>query len=147
MPSAQSRTESATDALGALRGRRRRVVFAPDSFKGSIDARSAAEAMSSAWCRVSPEDTVVVSPMADGGEGTLDALAAADPRAERRPVTVQGPDDREVHTEWLLLPDGRGVVELAATSGIGLIEQLSPLTAHTRGFGQAIRAALESGER
>ena len=88
--------------------------------------------------------------MADGGEGTLDALAAAVDGAVRVAITVQGPDDRPVDTAWLRLPAGDGggdtaVVELAMTSGITLLDPLRPLDAHTLGFGQAIAAALDAG--
>ena len=81
--------------------------------------------------------------MADGGEGTLDALAAASPRSERVPVRVAGPDGRPVDAVFLRLPDGTAVVELASTSGITLVDTLRPLQGHTRGFGAAIRAALD----
>jgi len=87
--------------------------------------------------------------MADGGEGTLEAFETAVAGAKRMPVTVAGPDDRPVDTFWLLLPPtdaaphGTGVVELANTSGITLLDPLRPTTAHTLGFGQAIAAALD----
>ncbi len=129
-----------------------RVVIAPDSFKGSIDARRAAEAIAEGWRAVRPHDALVISPMADGGEGTLDAFAAAVDRAVRMPVTVVGPDDAPVEAHWLLLPaaedspGGTAVVELASTSGIELLGSARhPLSAHTRGFGQAISAALDHG--
>ena len=83
--------------------------------------------------------------MADGGEGTLDAFEVAVAGTRRFQITVQGPDDREVETSWLLLPDGTGVVELASSSGITLLEKLQPVGAHTVGFGQAIAAALDHG--
>lgn len=122
-----------------------RVVIAPDSFKGTIEAPSAAAALAAGWRSVRAGDELVEAPMADGGEGTLDAIAEADPEAQRIPVRVPGPDDRPVDAAFLLLPDGTAVVELAATSGITLIDPLRPLHAHTRGFGVAIRAALEAG--
>lgn len=129
-----------------------RVIIAPDSFKGSIDARRAAEAIAEGWRTVRPHDTLVLSPMADGGEGTLDAFAAAVDGAMRMPVTVVGPHDTAVEAHWLLLPaaedapGGTAVVELASTSGIELLGSARhPLTAHTRGFGQAISAALDHG--
>jgi glycerate kinase len=121
------------------------IVFAPDSFKGSAAAGEAAAALAAGWRRVRPDDSIVLAPMADGGEGTIDAFAAAVPGARRMPVTVTGPDDRPVAAEWLLLPDGTGVVELALASGITLLDPLRPETAHTRGFGQAIAAALDTG--
>ncbi|MGT2425559.1 glycerate kinase [Amnibacterium kyonggiense] len=120
-----------------------RVVIAPDSFKGTLDARSAAEAIADGWRSVRAGDELRLLPMADGGEGTLEALAA--PGARRIPVRVPGPDDRVVEAVVLLLPDGTGVVELASTSGITLIDPLRPMRAHTRGFGVAIRAALDAG--
>lgn len=122
-----------------------RIVIAPDSFKGTITAAAAAESLAAGWASVRPDDLLTTMPMADGGEGTLDAIAAATPGGMRMPVTVTGPDDRAVATHWLLLPDGTGVVELAATSGLTLLAAPAPLAAHTRGFGEAIAAALDHG--
>ncbi|OUE23718.1 glycerate kinase [Clavibacter michiganensis] len=122
-----------------------RVVVSPDSLTGSATAVDAARALRRGWLRARPGDDVVIAPMADGGQGTLDVLAAAVPGARRVPVGVTGPDDRPVDAHWLLLPDGTGVVEIASTSGITLLDPLRPLGAHTRGFGQAIRAALDAG--
>lgn len=123
----------------------RRIVLAPDSFKGTATAAEAADAIARGWRSVAPDDDLVAKPMADGGEGTLDAFAAAVPGATRVPVTVQGPDGRPTDAAWLLLPDGTAVVELARTSGITLLDPLRPLDAHTLGFGQAIAAALDAG--
>ncbi len=127
----------------------RRVVLAPDSFKGTASAADAAAALAAGWARTAPDDEVLTRPMADGGEGTVDALAAADPAAEHMPVRVTGPDGRPVDTSWLRLTgaDGErlGVVELASASGITLLDPLQPLDAHTIGFGEAIAAALDAG--
>ncbi|GAA2750530.1 glycerate kinase [Amnibacterium kyonggiense] len=120
-----------------------RVVIAPDSFKGTLGAAAAAAALAEGWRSVRPADEVLPMPMADGGEGTLEALAV--PGAQRIPVRVPGPDDRAVDAVVLLLPDGTGVVELASTSGITLLDPLRPWRAHTRGFGAAIRAVLDAG--
>ncbi|KQP56550.1 glycerate kinase [Agreia sp. Leaf283] len=122
-----------------------RVVMAPDSFKGSSSADAVARAIAGGWARARPDDDLVLLPLADGGEGTIDAVAAAVPGSQRMPVRVTGPDDAVVDAEWLLLPDGTGVVELANTSGLPLLAGLRPLDAHTRGFGQAVRAALDHG--
>ncbi len=122
-----------------------RVVLAPDSFKGTASAADAAAALAAGWRAVRPADELVVRPMADGGEGTLDAFASAVPGATRMPLTVRGPVSSPVSTHWLLLPDGTGVVELAATSGITLLDPLEPLDAHSAGFGEAIAAALDHG--
>ncbi|MGL4256709.1 MAG: glycerate kinase [Microbacterium sp.] len=130
------------------------VVLAPDSLKGSLGAADAAAALRAGWESVDPRAEIVLLPMADGGEGTLDAFAAAVPGSVRMPVTVTGPDQRAVAASWLLLPgsadapQGTAVVELASTSGIELLGSppaLRPLDAGTRGFGEAIAAALAHG--
>ncbi|TDW48342.1 glycerate kinase [Curtobacterium sp. PhB42] len=122
-----------------------RIVVAPDSFKGTATAASVAQAVRDGWLTERPDDDVVLVPMADGGEGTLDAFATAVPGAVRVPVTVTGPAGTPVETWWLTLPDGRAVVELAATSGLPLLDELLPDTATSRGFGEAIAAALDAG--
>lgn len=123
-----------------------RVVLALDSFKGSIGAAAAVEAIAAGWREADPGVDVRARPMADGGEGTLAAFASAVPGARRMPVTVRGPHGRDVAASWLLLPEGVGVVELASTSGIELLEgDLRPWDADTTGFGQAIVAALDHG--
>lgn len=130
----------------------RAVVLAPDSFKGSIRAAEAAAALAEGWRLVDAGAELVAKPMADGGEGTLEAFAAAVPRAVRMPVSVIGPHGAPVDAAWLLLPaepvlpGGTGVVELASTSGIELLgERRLPWDAETRGFGQSITAALAHG--
>lgn len=123
----------------------RRVVIAPDSFKGTASATAVAGALAAGWASVRGADELVLMPMADGGEGTLDAFEVAVPGARRMPVTVTGPDDRPVSAHWLVLPDGTAVVELANTSGITLLDPLRPLAAHSTGFGQAIAAAVAHG--
>ena len=130
------------------------VVIAPDSFKGTIGAADAAARLGEGWSRVRPHDAVRLLPMADGGEGTLDAFAAGVPGSRRMPIEVTGPHGDRVPASWLLLPptagtpDGTAVVELASTSGIELLgspARLRPLDASTRGFGEAIGAALSHG--
>ncbi|QAY71952.1 glycerate kinase [Agromyces protaetiae] len=125
----------------------RRVVFAPDSFKGTVSAADAAAALARGWLAERPGDEAVLRPMADGGEGTLDAFEAAVPGAVRVPVDVRGPYEgaARVSSSWLRLPGDTAVVELAATCGLGLVDPLRPLEAHTAGFGDAIAAALDAG--
>ncbi|MFT4135376.1 glycerate kinase [Microbacterium sp.] len=124
----------------------RTVVLAPDSFKGSASASAVAEALATGWRSQRPHDRVLARPMADGGEGTLAAFAAATPEIRYMPIEVCGPDGGAVDAAWLLLPDGTGVVELASTSGIEVLSQgLRPWDAGTTGFGQAIAAALDHG--
>jgi glycerate kinase len=119
------------------------VVVAPDSFKGSLDAAPAASAIGSGWRAVRPLDDVRLLPQADGGEGTLDAIASAMPASRLMDVgPVSGPDGRPVEGHWLLLPDGTAVVELALSSGLPLMRSLDPLGATTRGLGEVLAAAL-----
>ncbi|MHA6513197.1 glycerate kinase [Tessaracoccus sp. Z1128] len=120
------------------------VVIAPDSFKGTLTAAEAAARIAAGWLHVRPRDTVALHPMADGGEGTLEAFAAV-PGAERMPVRVVDAVGRAREASWLRLPDGTGVVELAATCGIEGLDPLDPRGAHTTGFGMAVRAAIEAG--
>jgi glycerate kinase len=124
-----------------------RIVIAPDSFKGTIDAADASAALARGWAAERPDDELVLRPMADGGEGTLDAFEASVPGAKRVAVTVSGPVEGapDVQSSWVLLPDGTGVVELADTSGLAHVDPLRPLDAHTAGFGDAIAAALDAG--
>lgn len=123
-----------------------RVVIAPDSFKGSMDAAAGAEAIGSGWRAVRPLDEVVLLPQADGGEGTLDAIATAVSDARLHDVgPVTGPDGRPVEGHWLELPGGTAVVELAISSGLPLMSRPDPLGATTRGLGEVILAALDAG--
>ena len=123
-----------------------RVVIAPDSFKGSLDAASAAAAIAEGWRTARPGDDVSTLPQADGGEGTIDAIHAATPDAVLRSVgAVTGPDGRLLEAHWLHLPDGTAVVELARSSGLALMAALDPLGATTRGLGETIARALGAG--
>ncbi len=122
------------------------VVVAPDSFKGSITATRAAAALAGGWRSARPGDVVRCLPSADGGEGTLDALATAHPDARRVGVAaVRGPGGEPVDGQYLLLPDGTAVVELAHSSGLPLLSAPAPLTATTRGVGEVLRAAVVAG--
>lgn len=130
----------------------RRIVVAPDSFKGTISAADAAVAIAEGWVRTSPADRFTLRPMADGGEGTLDAFEKAVPGSQRMTVRVTGPAGLPVTSSWLKLPatdelpGGTGVVELANTSGIELLgDERRGTDASTLGFGQAIAAALTAG--
>lgn len=122
-----------------------RVVIAPDSFKGSATAAAAASAIADGWRTARPDDRIALLPQADGGEGTLDAMAAALPDAAVRTSTATGPDGRPVSARRLHLGDGTAVVELAESSGLPLMPVLDPLGATTRGVGDVIRAALDDG--
>lgn len=123
-----------------------RVAIAPDSLKGSLSAEAAARAIAEGWRRIRPGDELLLMPQADGGEGTLDAIEACVEGALRQGVfPVDGPDGRPTRGEWLMLPDGTAVVELAQMCGLPLMRDLDPLGSSTHGLGQTIGAALEAG--
>ena len=122
-----------------------RVIVAPDSFKGTVSARHAAVALARGWSAVRPEDELALLPLADGGEGTVDAFAAASPDAQLRVIRVTGPDGRAVDASWLLLPDGTAVAELAESSGLPLMAAHDPLGSSTIGLGEVLTDALAAG--
>jgi glycerate kinase len=128
-----------------------RVLFAPDKFRGTLTAEQAARAMARGWLRVRPQDEAEEIPMADGGEGTLDALVAA-LGGERRPATVTGPLGEPVEAAFGLVPGPSGptgVVEMALSSGLALISdgRRDPRRTTTRGTGELILAAVRAGAR
>ena len=129
-----------------------RVVVAPDSFGGALDSVGVAAAIVNGWQRARGEDELMHAPMADGGEGTLAALAdALGDRAERRTAHVHDPLGREVEAEWLVLDEGRSAfVEMAAASGLARLapNERTPANARlasTRGTGELLREALDAG--
>ena len=122
------------------------ATVAPDKFKGTLTADVAAAAMARG-VRTAGFDDVRVRPLADGGDGTLDALVAA-LGGSRRTTRVTGPLGDPVEAEWALLSDGTAVVEMARASGLLLVEgRNDPLRATTRGTGELIAAALRSGAK
>ena len=124
-----------------------KVVVAPNSFKGSLSASQAAAAIARGVREAFPDAEVVEIPVADGGEGTVDALVAAR-NGTFRSVQVDGPLGDPVSAVFGLIDDGRtGVVELASASGLTLIppEKRDPRKASTFGFGQLLDAARRQG--
>jgi glycerate kinase len=125
----------------------RTVLVAPDSFKGSLTSVEVARAIGDGWLRARPSDTVLLSPLADGGEGTLVAVEAAG-GWEWQEVAATDPIDRPVHARWLRSSDGRrAVVELAEASGLSRLTtaERDPTGASTYGTGEVLRAVIESG--
>jgi glycerate 2-kinase len=129
-----------------------RVLIAPDSFGGALDSVRVADAIAAGWSSVRRDDEVILRPMADGGEGTLAALAAAlGDRAERRQVSTVDPLGRPIAADWLLLDEGHGAfIEMAAASGLahlapGERTPDSVRRASTRGTGDLLRGALDAG--
>jgi len=122
----------------------RPALVAPDSFKGSFSAREVAAAIA-AGLRGAEREAVEL-PVADGGEGTMDALLSTLP-GEVRAVTASGPLGRPVEARFALLEDGAAVVETAQASGLGLVDEgeRDAWAASTRGTGELIVAAVEAG--
>lgn len=126
-----------------------RVVVASDKFKGSLSGAGVADALTRGLRSVDPHVEVAVIPVADGGDGTVEAFAHAG--ATRHELEVTGPTGRPARGTWARLGDV-GIVELAAVSGLALLPDgadggLRPLAAGTLGTGQALAAALDAGCR
>jgi glycerate 2-kinase len=116
------------------------TLCAPDKFRGSLPALAAAEAMAGGATRAARAARAL--PLADGGEGTLEALGGAN-----RATLVAGPLGDAIEAGWRLA-DGLAVIELARASGLALLgsaEANDPLAASTRGTGELIAAALDAG--
>lgn len=126
-----------------------RLVLAPDSFKGSLSAPEAAGAMARGLRSVLPEAELLLVPIADGGEGTVEALVAA---TEGRLVEadVRGPLGDPVRAAWGHSGDGlTAFLEVASASGLLRVPEgrLDPRRASTFGTGELLKAALEAGFR
>ena len=119
-----------------------KILIAPDSFKGSATSAQVARALAEGWKISRPNDEIVIAPFADGGEGTLDCIESVTPDSVRIPITVQGATGIEHQSTWLLVGADTAVIEMATLCGITTLDSLEPLTAHSFGLGQAIKAAL-----
>ena len=123
-----------------------RVILAPDSFKGSLKATEIVQIMRETVAAHFPDCDIRGIPVADGGEGTVDALlTACGGRGE--PVTVTGPMGDRVSATIGWLPDGQtAVLEMAQASGLPLVRgALDPLRATSRGSGELLAHALRKG--
>lgn len=126
-----------------------RVIIAPDSFKGSLSAAGVAAALAQGWLRFRPNDVVEEVPVADGGEGTVDALVTAW-GGRFVDVDVTGPLGDPVSARIGVSADGQtAIIETAAASGLPLVppRQRDPQVASTYGTGELIVAALDLGVR
>ena len=127
------------------------ALVCPDKFRGTLTAAGAAEALARGLEAAVVDgrrfDEVRRLPLADGGEGTLDALLAAQGGSRRR-ATVTGPLGEPVTAEWGMLPDRTAVIESARASGLALVAGPNdPLAATSRGTGELIRAAVRGGAK
>jgi glycerate kinase len=124
-----------------------KIICAPDSFKESMTAEQAAMAMRDGILQAHRDAQVDLCPIADGGDGTVDAmLSATDGKA--RVTRVAGPLAEPIMATWGILGDGHtAVIEMAAASGMALLDadQRDPARTTTYGTGELIRAALDAG--
>jgi glycerate kinase len=126
-----------------------RVLFAPDSYKGTFTSIQVARALAAGWSAARPLDEVLLAPLADGGEGTLEAIAAAGGWSWRT-AAVDDPLGRPITARWLRSDDGgRAVLEMAEASGLSRIarDERDPAAATSIGTGQLILAAARDGVR
>ncbi|MEY6736773.1 glycerate kinase [Escherichia coli] len=126
-----------------------KIVIAPDSFKESLSAEKCCQAIKAGFSTVFPDAHYICLPIADGGEGTVDAMVAA---TGGNIVTLEvcGPIGEKVNAFYGLTGDGKtAVIEMAAASGLMLVapEKRNPLLASSFGTGELIRHALDNGIR
>lgn len=122
-----------------------RILLAPDSFKGTMNAETVAAALAEGV--VDAGGTVDRCPVADGGEGTLEALRASVPGTTRH-LDATGPDGRSVQASFLLADDRvTAVIETASASGLHLIDvdRVDAFAATSRGTGELVNAAVAAG--
>ncbi|HOW72692.1 MAG TPA: glycerate kinase [Phycisphaerae bacterium] len=127
-----------------------RIIIAPDKFKEALSAQEVCAAIARGVRRVVPDAEIDIVPMADGGEGTVEALIAAT-GGTRHLVSVAGPLGDPVRAVWGMLggSERTAVMEMAAATGLALVppEKRNPLLTSTYGTGQLVMAALDAGAR
>ncbi|MCC8375250.1 MULTISPECIES: glycerate kinase [Photorhabdus] len=126
-----------------------KIVIAPDSFKESLSALQAAEAIEQGFREIYPQAEYIKLPMADGGEGTVESMVAAT-NGRVVHLSVTGPLNQPVDSFFGVLGDGEtAVIEIAAASGLHLVpmEKRNPLITTTYGTGELMLAALDQGVR
>jgi glycerate 2-kinase len=123
----------------------KRILIAPDSFKHSISAQQAANAIARGIQTVLPDSSLTVLPLADGGEGTLEVLAGVYHSAQWKTIETVDPMGRPIQAQWLWLEKQKtAVIELARASGVHLLQEheRNPLLTSTRGTGLQILDAF-----
>ena len=125
-----------------------KIILAPDSFKGSLTSMEAAERIEAAAKRIFPGCETVRFPIADGGEGTVEALVNAT-GGELRTVRVTGSMGDAVTASYGVIHGDTAVIEMAQANGLTLTPQKERdlLRAGSRGTGEMIREALDAGYR
>lgn len=120
-----------------------KIILAPDSFKGTMSSVRICEILGRAVREILPGEDIIPIPIADGGEGTVDAFLAA-AGGERRSIPVPGPNFDIGEAAYAMLPDGTAVIEMAAAAGLPLCKELDPMRASTYGVGLLMAEALIS---
>lgn len=123
-----------------------KCLIVMDSFKGCLDSFETGSAVARGIRRVCAETEIAVCPVADGGEGTVNALAAAE-NAQMMNCAVDGPYGSPVSARYLRFPDHLAVIEMAQAAGLNLSRHRDPLHASTFGVGMMIRDAIDKGCR
>ncbi|MAU64592.1 MAG: glycerate kinase [Dehalococcoidia bacterium] len=124
-----------------------KIIIAPQAFKGSMSALKVTEAMSEGALKMFPEAEIVMCPVADGGDGTLETLVDIS-NGEINKCSVHNPMGKIIDAEWGAMGDGKtAVIEMARSSGLALLDpkKLNPLKASTYGLGELIQDALNKG--
>ena len=124
----------------------KKLLIAPDSFKGSLSAAQVADIIAEEACQAFPQAEVLTVPIADGGEGLVDVVLSLVP-GKRHTVKAHDPLMREIFAEYAELPNGAAVIEMAAAAGLPLlgVGERDVLRATTYGVGELILDAVERG--
>lgn len=122
-----------------------RIIVAPDSYKGSLSAKRAAEIMARAVTDVFAAIPIEM-PVADGGEGTLEAILAGG-KGRYLEAEVTSPLGKRIPAQWGMLEDGTAVIEMAQASGLTLAPEKDPMRASSYGTGELMAAALAAGAK
>lgn len=122
------------------------IIIAPDSFKGSLSTTQVADHIKAGVLRVFPTARIQILPMADGGEGTVEAMVTS-LSGHYEAVTVTGPMGTPVEARFGILEDGKAVLEMAAASGLPLVpaDQKDICKATTYGTGELLKKAMDLG--
>lgn len=124
----------------------KKIIIAPDSFKGTLSSRQVVQIIEEKIKTKHPDWEIVPMPIADGGEGSLEAILES-VGGKKRKATVKSPAFHDIEAEYGITKDGIGILELSRTSGLNIERVKLPMTATTYGFGQLILKALDEGIR
>lgn len=125
----------------------KKVVIAPDSFKGTLSSAEVCEIVRDALIKKYGEIEVIEIPIADGGEGMTDSFLYAFPDSQKVYMKAQSPLGREIDVYYGIIEGDTAVIEMAAASGITIEEKNNAVKASTYGTGEMIKHALDSGIR